>query len=98
MSANPQGLGDGTIVAYTQEGKRISSWLAHASPVAALAVAGTRVYSMGADGTVTGWSAILPSAGWMSLRSPHYPTYLRLPQRKDLLFINTSPNPGFLPS
>uniref|UniRef100_A0A061RQF4 Type i inositol-trisphosphate 5-phosphatase 12-like n=1 Tax=Tetraselmis sp. GSL018 TaxID=582737 RepID=A0A061RQF4_9CHLO len=63
------GLSDGSIVVYHGTGSRVATWLAHRGAIVAMVVVGTRVFSMAANGTVTGWSAAIPGDGWSSLSS-----------------------------
>jgi hypothetical protein len=54
------GVGDGRLVAYDIETHdRVASFSAHASTVIALVQAGMFLYSLGADGSISGWNAVV---------------------------------------
>eukprot|EP00951_Prasinocladus_malaysianus_P028561 scaffold260510_cov26-Prasinocladus_malaysianus.AAC.1 len=61
------GLMDGYIIVYDAAGAKVASWFAHRSAVVSIVSVGTRVFSLGKNGTVTGWSAVVPPGGWANL-------------------------------
>lgn len=68
------GLMDGSIIVYNIRGQRRAAWSAHRGPIVSLVAAGTRVFSMGINGTIIGWSAAVPDGGpiaWRCGARPH---------------------------
>jgi hypothetical protein len=53
------GLVSGLIRVYGEG--LLREWQAHSGAVVAMTLAGTRVYTLGADGTLFGWSSNVPS-------------------------------------
>lgn len=58
------GVGDGRVIAHDIETHdRVASFSAHASSVIAITQSGMFLYSLGADGSVYGWNAVVRPAG-----------------------------------
>lgn len=71
------GLASGTIRVYGDTGAAaLREWRAHAGAVVAITVAGSRVYTLGSDGSLYGWSSNVPSLHDTDARYPASPISL----------------------
>jgi len=81
------GLMDGSIIVYNIRGQRRAAWSAHRGPIVSLVAAGTRVFSMGINGTIIGWSAAVPDGGPIAWSSGWHVRLQRLIQRRTLTIL-----------